>query len=1135
MVPGKIPFACIAALCLLAAAPAAAGTVEAVSTPAAPSDTVGSGSSSGSVSADGRYVAYVSGAPNVIAGQIDGNRGSDVFLHDRVAGTTVLVSHEDGDLDRAANDWSWSPLISSDGGYVAFLSYATDLIAGQVDDPHTVDLFLYDRAAGTTKLVTHVAGLPTETDGEHVMSVGMSDDGSWLVFVGSGDSFVAGQVDGFSFDVFLYERATGTNTLVSHTSSSAVTSAGSGEEAVISADGLWVAFSSASGDLVASQSPSAFFRNVFLYSRASGTSVVVSHVGSSPTTTPFAISSSPAISSDGRWIAYVSEATDLVTGQADTNGAKDVFLYDRTSGANALASRTSSSATGTGNGPSVDPSLSADGRYVAFSSTASNLVAGVADAAGLQDVFLHDRATGATVLVSRAAAGASIPADGASSKPRLSANGGFVAFLSKATNGVSGQVDGNEGDDVFLYDRTAGSLALASHAAGSAFTSGDRTSGPGLSIAPDGSWVAYDSLAGDLTDSLDANAASDVLLYERPAGTSALVSQRGGAASDTAQGLISFWTATAMSNDGRYLAFQSDAPNLTAGTDANGQTDVFLRDRLTGATTLVSHAAGSPGTPTSHGSIDPAVSTDGSTVVFASRGRDLVPGQVSNGARNLFQWDRGTGTVTLINHAAASPEVAGSVGLQENSSYVLSGDGRWVAYSSAGSDLVAGQTDLNSDYDVFLFDRATGSNVLVSRSTGSPTQAGDAYSFFPAISADGRWIAFTSGASDLVPGQPAAGGVFLYDRTTGTTVRVSPQGHNVAISADGRWIAFESSIVLPGVTDTNGGIDVFLWDRVSGTTTLVSRSASSPGTTGNGPSDFGTFSHTPGVLSADGRYLVFVSFATDLIAGLTEGNSGGADVFLYDRVTGALTLVSRSTLSPQRTGNGACSEPVISADGSRIAFTSLASDLLAGSYDPWGDQDFFVHDRAAGTTALVSHKPSNPGHAGDFPTQASVLRAPRISADGRVIAFHSDDASLVVQDLDGQFSAFAHVDPLPGRDFYTVTPCRVLDTRQQGPALASGVLRTLAIAGACGIPPTARAVVANVGAVQPSGAGYLTLHPGDLAAPLTSTVNFAAGTTRANNAILPLALDGTGTLSVTPAVAGGGTVHLILDVSGWFE
>ena len=1127
----------IAALCLLAATSATAGTVEAVSTPAVPSDTVGSGSFTGSASADSRYIVYESSADNVIAGQLDGNRGSDIFLHDRVMGTTVLVSHRNGSLVSVGNDWSWSPRISANGGYVAFLSYATDLVAGQVDLPGTVDLFLYDRAAGTTRLVTHVAGQPTETTGEHVMSVGLSADGGKLVFIGSGDTFVDGQVDNMTLDVFLYDRATDTNTLVSHTSSSSVTAAGSGTEAVISADGLWVAFTSGSGDLVTGQSPTSFHIYVFLYSRATGTNVLVSHVSSSSTTTPLASSWGPSISADGSRVAFASQATDLVTGQADTNAAQDVFLYDRATGTSTLVSHSTSSAITAANGVSDDPAISADGRYVAFSSTASNLVAGVTDAAGLQDVFLHDRVTGTSTLVSHAASGTSTPANGNSSSPVLSADGGFVAFLSQATNGISGQVDANQSNDVFLYDRSAGSVELVSHVEGSAVKAGSKISGPVLSIAPDGSWVAYDSLANNLTASMDGNEASDVFLYDRPAGTSALASLRGGTASDTAPGFLSI-VGTSLSNDGRFIAFGSVAPNLTGDTDLNGEVDVFLRDRLTGEVTLVSRSANSPGTTATLGGGAQVLSTDGSTVIFISNSADLVSGQVTtNSTYNLFQWDRRTGAVTLVNRSAASAVTPGNAGVGAGS-WVISGDGRWIAYASEATDLLPGQTDLNSDLDVFLFDRATGSTTLVSRSTAGPAQTGDDLSLDPAISADGRWIAFVSDASDLVPGQAAAGGTFLYDRNSGTTVRVGPRAYNVEISADGRWIAFESIAqgVIPGQVDANGsGTDVYLWDRVSASTTLVSRSTSSALTTGNGSSTLGhKWSDYAAVLSADGRYLAFASRATDLVPGQTEGNADEQDVFFFDRVTGATTLVSRSTASAQTTGNAESTEPAISGDGSRIAFVSRASNLVTG-YDPFGDPDFFVYDRAAGTTALVSHKPSNPGHAGDFGSNQSSILIPRISADGLVVGFHSSDASLVPRDLDAQMGAFAHVEPLPGRDFFTAVPCRVLDTRQQGPALTSGVERTFQVAGTCGIPATARSVAVNVSIVQPSGAGHLTLHPGDLAAPLTSTINFAAGATRANNAILALAFDGTGTLSATPSVAGGGTVHLLVDVSGWFE
>ncbi len=123
----------------------------------------------------------------------------------------------------------------------------------------------------------------------------------------------------------------------------------------------------------------------------------------------------------------------------------------------------------------------------------------------------------------------------------------------------------------------------------------------------------------------------------------------------------------------------------------------------------------------------------------------------------------------------------------------------------------------------------------------------------------------------------------------------------------------------------------------------------------------------------------------------------------------------------------------------------------------------------------------------------------------------------------------------PASQFYTVTPCRILDTRTTGPALAHGVARIVAIAGLCGIPPTAKSVSFNVTVTQPTGAGQLTLYAGNAPVPLASAISFGAGQTRANNAVLLLSSDGAGTLAGTATVAGGGQVHLILDVNGYFE
>jgi Tol biopolymer transport system component len=628
-----------------------------------------------------------------------------------------------------------------------------------------------------------------------------------------------------------------------------------------------------------------------------------------------------------------------------------------------------------------------------------------------------------------------------------------------------------------------------------------------------------------------------ILLFSVPiaarAGTVSAISTGPGA---TNQGAIAYFAGSPVSNDGRFVTFQSPAADLVTGAvDGNGASDVFLRDRLSATTSLVSHAVGMPGTTANGASYNALISPDGSAVIFFSDATNLVPGQVTNGLINLFHWDRRTGAVTLVDRSASSPTTTGNAGLLGASSCVASGDGRWLAFSSPASDHAAGQTDGNMDLDVFLFDQVTGTTTLVSHAAGSPAQAGDAFSIDPAISTDGRWIAFASGASDLVPAQVGAGGVFLFDRTTGALTRVSPQGQSVEISGDGNWVVFESSAtnLVPGQVDPNGSArDVFLWSRASDTTTLVSRSASSPTTTGNGASTSGTDSDMAHIVSADGRRVVFSSAATDLVAGQSDAN-GGNDIFLFDRISGTTTLVSHRDDSASTTANDIGKEPAISADGSRVAFLGRATDLVASQVDSNNDYDVFLFDAAAGSTALATHTPLSQNTAAA--AAGFSFAVPRISADGRVVVFDSFANNLVDNDMDGTYGAFAHEDPAPGRDFFTAEPCRILDTRQSGPALAANEKRIIAISGSCGIPSTARSVVLNVTAFQPGGNGHLTLYPGDLADPLTSTLNFRTGETRANNAILPLALDGSGTLAVSAAVSGGGTVHLIVDVGGWFE
>lgn len=603
-------------------------------------------------------------------------------------------------------------------------------------------------------------------------------------------------------------------------------------------------------------------------------------------------------------------------------------------------------------------------------------------------------------------------------------------------------------------------------------------------------------------------------------------------------------TVAPISADGRFITFVSLASNVVSGqTDGTLTADVFLYDADSGTTALVSHTPSSTTTTINAASAGPVISADGNYVAFFSNSASLVSGQSdTNAANDLFLYRRQDGTVTLVSHASSSSLTAGngaSSGPFVDS--ILSSDGRYVAFESVASNLVAGQVDFNSAPDVFLYDRTTGTSVLVSRASGSTTTTGNGTSKEPRISADGRYVVFRSTATNLVSGQTDANGgddVFLFDRDTGTLTLVSHvQGsavtagngtsQNPRISSDGGYAAFTSAAtnLVSGQTDPiASSSDVFLYQRSSGSVTLVSRSAASATTVGNDSSS------APD-LSSDGSYVAFSSGATNLVTGQTDTN-GSLDVFLYDRTSGTTTLVSHAASSSTTTGQSWSQEPRISADGSRITFRSNAGDLVPGQTGSGSSiGNIFFWDRLTGFIGLAS---GSLGSTTKTSNSDSYSQSP--DADGSRIVFSSTSTDVVAGDTNGFQDVFLYT-PIGPADFHTVTPCRLLDTRepQDGPALTSGAVATVVVHGSCGIPSTATSVSFNVTAVEATGAGHLTLFPGDQGQPPTSTIHFSAGQTRANNAIVALASDGTGTLNIAPFVDGGGTVHVVLDVNGYFE
>jgi hypothetical protein len=824
-------------------------------------------------------VAYTSGgypgplATDLIAGLTITNTAPQVFLYDRLLNQTFLVSHNSASTRTTGNAGSVHPQISADGNFIVFLSGATDLVPGQVEPSSNQNVFLYDRVAGTITLVSH-SRTSSVTTAIGLSSIGgalntrvLSRDGRFIAFNSTATNLVAGQTDNIaSADIFLFDRLGGTNTLVSHDSAfSTTTASGASSEAAISADGNFVGFQSDASDLVPGQvvqhGPS--IPDVFLYNRLTANNTLVSHVPGSSTTGSVYGAVEPELDGAGNFVLFRGSDFGL-------------SLYNRLTGSN----------TSVGGGSGLQQ-ISEDGNFVSSDSPAG--------------VHLYDRVAGTDTLVG---IGGNFSA--------LSSDGRYLAFRSDANNVVNGQIDTNGGFDVFIYDRVSRTNRLVSHASRSDLTTGNDISLPdrGFSmpvISGDGGSVVYESNATNLVAGLaDNNNHTDVFVYDVGTNTNAAISRRDpGLVSVTPNGPSS---SPAVSADGRYTAFVSLGNNLVPGQrDDNFASDVFLYDRVTGSTTLVSHTNSSSTATANGASSGPAISADGRFVVFVSSATELVPGQSdSNGGTDVFLFDRLGGGITLVSHSTASGT---STGNAASTSAVVSADGNYVAFVSSATDLVAGATYTHPGTEVLLYSRANGALTLISHAAGS-TATGDNFSQAPALSADGRFVADESKATNLMPGQNDANNavdVFLYDRTTGGNRLVSHApgdlltaagGMAPAVSADGNTVAYETPS------------EVYVFDRTTGASALAHAAMANVGV-------------TPAVTSGNGR---FVAYATYVPGHLTITGQ----VYVYDTVLATETLVSHVSSAPAVAASGRSDQPTISADGRFIAYQSTATNLAPG-------------------------------------------------------------------------------------------------------------------------------------------------------------------------------------------------------------
>lgn len=392
------------------------------------------------------------------------------------------------------------------------------------------------------------------------------------------------------------------------------------------------------------------------------------------------------------------------------------------------------------------------------------------------------------------------------------------------------------------------------------------------------------------------------------------VSSSGGQANDHS-------TTPDISGDGRYIVFRSEATNLVPGQVPFFVRSLFVHDRLTCKTTLISVYAN--GTQSDGNAQNPSISNDGRYIAFDSSG-DFTS-QTTTFYDDVFVIDRLTRQSKLASVSSSGTIANGSSTMPQ-----ISGDGRYVVYHSGASNLVSG--DNNQRFDIFVHDLQTGETTRVSTNTAGVQGNGDSYN--PVISNDGNRIAFHSSASNLQVGDTNNNNdVFVRDRQAGQTVQASAASNGdlantwsayPAISDNGRFVAFRSyaSNLVPD--DTNNTYDVFVRDLETNQTQRVTVAYDGTQEAINSGID-------PNALSGDGRFIVFEAYSR-----LTADDTNNfSDIFVRDLKTGQIALVSKAYNGAS--ANNHSFRAAISADGQYITFLSKAWNLVPGDTNQYDD------------------------------------------------------------------------------------------------------------------------------------------------------------------------------------------------------
>jgi Tol biopolymer transport system component len=756
-------------------------------------------------------------------------------------------------------------------------------------------------------------------------------------------------------------------------SDSGLTELGGFDRVAVSDDGRYVAFTSDADLLDPVADPNVV--NVFRKDRQTGAVVLVSRATGANGAVPTEPSETPAISDDGSRVAFVTNAP---LDAEDDDVAADVYVRDLTDDTTTLASLGDGVASMEADGSIFDYDLSGDGSRVAFN-TLTALDAANDDNDNF-DVYLRDLDASTTELVSTRAGSARASA-GLSSQPSVSDDGTWVAFVNRGSDVAAGYVADVAGQ-VFARDLGPGGAAyLVSNDSGDANQGSDgQASEPDIAGAPASGrpeqvFVAYESRA---TNGADGDTSTDASIHVRQLGagnTAAVLASvsDGGAGADRAANRPS------LSDDGRRVAFDSFADNLTASPDGRG---VYLRDLATRRTLLASVGT--------YDSSFAALAGGGAFVAWVSL-TGVTPDSDPDLAGVFGRpYESGAmGTAELVSRPPGSAPFLAPVLEGESSSFSprwVSGDGRYIVFSSRSLHLPG--TTLGGPAQLYRGDVVTGEAVLVSRANGASGAPAEAASERPTVSADGTRVAFVTRAQLDAQHPASTEQVYVRDLAAGTTTLVSrangvgatpaAEAWDAHIGADGRHVAFVARGALDGVS--NAFAQAYLRDLDAHTTTLVSRAAGAGGAIGNRAAS----SPSP---SADGRLVAFQAGATNLDPADSASNN---DVFVRNLVAQTTTLVSRRSGLAGAPASGSTTTPALSADGTVVAFQTLDENVapVAGGWG--GHQQIVARTLATGANTLVSRAAS-----GGAPANADAT-SPRASGDGAVVAFASGATNLLL-------------------------------------------------------------------------------------------------------------------------------------------